>query len=110
MLGHILRSLTDPAEAEAVLLQLGDADVAERVRVDACAAGTTAGAFAARAVRHVLDHAGEEVWLDVLGAMARTPEPGAAALRIILAKALPDKTVAVSKRRQPLQTGQTTEN
>ena len=44
---------------------------------------------AAAAVRRVLDHAGEEIWLDILGAMARTPEPGAAALGIILAKALP---------------------
>jgi hypothetical protein len=90
MLGDILRSLTDPAEAEAALLALDNAPVLERVRADAQAEGTTAGVFAARAVRHVLEHAGEETWLDLLGAMARTPEPGAAALGIILAKALPD--------------------
>lgn len=90
MLGDILRSLTNPAEAEAALLELGNAHLLERVHADAHAKGTTAGAFAARAVRHVLDHAGEEVWLELLGAMARTSEPGAAALGIILAKALPD--------------------
>jgi hypothetical protein len=90
MLGTILRSLTNPAEAEAALLELGNAPVLERVRAGAQAEGTTAGAFAARAVRHVLDHAGEEIWLDLLGAMARTPEPGTATLGIILAKALPD--------------------
>jgi len=88
MLGIILRSLTNPAEAEAALLELGDAHILERVRAEAQAAGTTAGAFTARAVRHVLDHAGDEIWLDLLGAMARTPEPGAAALGIILGKAL----------------------
>jgi hypothetical protein len=90
MLGEILRSLTNPAEAEATLLASGNELVLERARADAQSEGTTAGAVAARAVRHVLDHAGEQIWLDLLGAMARTPEPGAAALRIILAKALPD--------------------
>lgn len=100
MLGAILRSLTNPAEAEAALLVLGNARVLERVRAGAQAEGTTVGIFAARAVRHVLDRAGEEIWLDLLAAMARTPEPGAAALAIILAKALPDpaRTVAVPMR------------
>ena len=36
--------------------------------------------------------AGEEVWLDLPGAMARSPEPGATALRIILAKPLPARS------------------
>jgi len=92
MLGDILRRLTEPSETEAALLALGHSPVLARVRAGAQAEGTTAGAFAARAVRHVLDHAGEEVWLDLLGAMARTPEPGAAALAIILARALPDRS------------------
>ena len=94
MLGTILRSLTNPTEAEAALLELGNGPVLERVCAKALAEGTTAGLFAARAVRHVLDHAGEEIWLDLLGAMARTPEPGVTALRIILAKALPDPVVS----------------
>ena len=89
MLGDILKSLTNPAAAEAALLELGNGLVLDRVRIEAEVEGTTAGAFVARAVRHVLDHAGEEVWLDLIGAMARTPEPGRAALGIILAKALP---------------------
>jgi len=99
MLGTILRSLTNPAEAEVALLELGDESVLERVRANARAEGTTAGAYAARAVRHVIDHAGEEVWLDLLGAMARTPQPGVAALGIILAKALPGKAITVLNSR-----------
>jgi hypothetical protein len=90
MLGTILRSLTNPAQAEAALAELGDAPLLARVRHGAEAESTSPGVFAARAVRHVLDHAGEEVWLDVLGAMARTPQPGTAALGVILAKALPE--------------------
>jgi len=35
MLGDILRSLTNPAEAEAALLELGNALMLERVRADA---------------------------------------------------------------------------
>jgi hypothetical protein len=88
MLGIILRSLSDPAEAEAALCELGDPRILERVRADALAEGTTIGIFTARAVRHVLDHASEEIWLDLLGAMARTPKPGVVALGIILRKAL----------------------
>jgi hypothetical protein len=62
--------------------------VLRRVRADAEAEGITPGAFAARAVRHVLNYAGEEVWLDLLGVMARTPQPATAALGVILSKAL----------------------
>ena len=92
MLGAILRRLADPAEAEATLVELGNADLLEHLRAGAQAEGTTTGVFAARAVRHLLDHAAEDVWLDMLGAMARTPEPGAAALAIILEKALAQGT------------------
>ena len=87
MLGTILRNLTNPAEAEAALCALGNEEVVERVRRNAQAEGTTAGIFIARAVRHVLDHGGEELWLDLLGVMARTPEPGAAALGVICGSA-----------------------
>jgi hypothetical protein len=88
MLGTILQSLTNPTEAEDALFELGNLRLLERVRADSQAEGTTVGAFAARAVRRVLDHASEEIWLDLLGAMARTPRPGVAALEIILRKAL----------------------
>lgn len=101
MLGNILRSLTDPAVAEAALLQLDNAAIVHQVRDDAGAMGITVGDFVARAVRHVLDHAGEEVWLSLLGAMARTPEPGAAALRIILNRALPKSQPGSGTSRQP---------
>lgn len=94
MLGDILKSLTNPAAVEAALLELGNGLVLDRVLIEAQAEGTTAGAFVARAVRHVLDHAGEEVWLDLIGVMARTSEPGGAALGIILAKALPNSVYA----------------
>src|SRR5512136_1793204 len=89
MLGIVLRGLTDPTTAEAALSALGNRDILEQLRALADAEGASAGAVAARSVRHVLDHAGEEIWLEILGAMARTPEPGAAALAIILARALP---------------------
>ncbi|MDE2200677.1 MAG: hypothetical protein KGJ41_16820, partial [Rhodospirillales bacterium] len=48
------------------------------------AEGIPAGAFVARAVRHGLDHAGEEVWLDLLGRMAASPQPGVVALEALL--------------------------
>ena len=91
MLGVILSKLTDPNEAEAALVALNDETIVSRLRACAEAENTTIGAFTARAVRRVLDRASEEIWLDLLGKMARTPEPGAAALAVILGQTLSAK-------------------
>ena len=68
---------------EAALLKLGNGLVLDPCNRGA-GRGNDRGAFVARAVRHVLDHAGEEVWLDLIGVMARTSEPGGAALGVVL--------------------------
>lgn len=88
MLGEILAKLTDPSQAEAALAALSDETFLTQVQVRAEAENITIGAFAARAVRRVLDGASEEIWLDILGKMGRTSEPGAAALAVILDQAL----------------------
>jgi hypothetical protein len=85
MLGSILGGLTDAAVAESVLAAIGDDAMLERVRKHALESGVSPGVFAAATVRHLLDHGSEEVWLDLLGKMAGSPQPGVAALRSILA-------------------------
>lgn len=90
MLGDILRGLTDAVSAEGTLAAIGSPGVVERVRRGAAAEGVTAGTFVAFKVRHILDHAGEDVWFDLLGCMSGSPQPGVAALEAMLARAFPD--------------------
>ena len=90
MLGDILGGLTEAASAEGVLAAVGSPEVLERIRLDAAAEGVPAGALVAARVRHMLDHAGEDVWLDLLGLMSGSPQPGAAVLSAMLSRAFPD--------------------
>jgi hypothetical protein len=93
MLGDILRELTDATSAENMLAAIGRPDIVARVQQDASAEGVAAGAFVAAEVRHMLDHAGEEVWLELLGRMSGSPEPGVAALEAMLSRAFPDPAI-----------------
>ena len=61
MLGNILVGLTDAASAEDILAVACRPEVLERVRRDAAAEGITMGTLVAAKVRHVLDHASENV-------------------------------------------------
>lgn len=89
MLGDILSGLTDAATAENILAAVGSPSFVEQVRRDAAAEGVGVGTFVAHKVRHMLDHAGEEVWLDLLGRMSGSPQPGAVALKAMVARAFP---------------------
>jgi hypothetical protein len=99
MLGDILSGLTEATTAEGILVAIGSPDIVEQVRRDAAAEGIAVGTFVADKVRHILDHAGEEVWLDLLGRMSGSPQPGAAALEAMLARAFPNPVGARSTSR-----------
>lgn len=90
MLGNILNGLTDAASAEDVLAGLCGSDVMERVRQDAAAEGIATGALVAAKVRHMLDYAEEDVWLDLLGRMSGAPQPGITMLEAMLARVFPN--------------------
>lgn len=90
MLGDMLAGLADEARAERVLAAFADAAALARVQASARAHGTAVGTYVATATRHLLDHGGEELWLDLLGRMSGSPNPGAAAMLAILARAFPD--------------------
>ncbi|MBB5695285.1 hypothetical protein [Muricoccus pecuniae] len=90
MLGEILGGLTDPMRAEEILLFVGQPGMRERVEEAAAKDGVPVGALVASKVRHLVDHGDEEVWLDLVGAMAGSPQPAAAAVERVLARAFPD--------------------
>jgi hypothetical protein len=89
MLGNILSGLTNAAAAEELLAAVGDEALLERVRAAADENDVTPGTYVAATVRHLLDHGSEEIWLDLVGKMANSQQPGAAALQAILLRAFP---------------------
>lgn len=99
MLGDILSGLTDAASAESILAAIGSPDVVERACRDAATEGVAVGALVAAKVRHMLDYAGEDVWLDLLGRMSGSPQPGAAALEAMLSRAFPGPVGACITQR-----------
>ncbi|HWX51091.1 MAG TPA: hypothetical protein VNZ61_23835 [Roseomonas sp.] len=90
MLGEILRGLTDAAQAEEVLAMVSRPEIRARIAQMAAADDVAPGALVAAKVRHLVEHGDEEVWLDLVGAMANAPQPAAAAVERILARAFPD--------------------
>ena len=89
MLGNILGGLTNAAAAAELLSAIADDALLERVNRAAEENGVTPGTYVAATVRHLLDHGSEEIWLDLVGKMANSPQPGAAAVQAILARAFP---------------------
>ena len=89
MLGNILAGLTNTVVAAEVLAAIGDQALLERVKAAAHENEVTPGAYVAATVRHLLDHGSEQIWLDLVGKMTNSPQPGAAALQAILARAFP---------------------
>jgi hypothetical protein len=101
MLGNILGGLTNAAAAEECLAAIADEALLERVRIAADENDVTPGTYVAATVRHLLEHGSEEIWLDLVGKMANSPQPGAAALQAILSRAFP----APAKIRTPMESG-----
>ena len=90
MLGDILIRLTDPATAETTLAVVGQPQLHDRIASAAAAESRPVGALVASKVRHLLDHGGEDLWLDLLGVMSASPQPGAVAVNRIITLAFPD--------------------
>lgn len=99
MLGDILAGLTDEAHAQAVAASVARPALLVRITGAAAAEGVPVGAFIASKVRHVVEHGGETLWLDLLGVMSGSPQPGAAAVERMLAHAFPDPVrVRITKK------------
>lgn len=101
MLGNILKTLTDATSAGAALVAVADRSVVDRVRRGAAAEDVSVGAFVAATVRQMLDYAEEDVWLDLLGRMSGSPQPGVTMLEAVLARAFPEPVVAGTSHRRP---------
>ena len=101
MLGDLLAALARPDHAVALLEQLAEPAVLQRVKARAARDGVSDGDCIAGTVRHMIEHADEALWVDMIGRMARSAQPGAAALQLILSRAFPDPMPAQSRQKQP---------
>ncbi|GEM_PF-2700901 len=98
MLGRIVGALTSTATAEETIAAIASPDMLQRIEAVAGAESATIGVLVASRVRHLMEHGGEDIWLDLLGVMSGSPQPGAAAIERILARAFPDPVRVLIKR------------
>jgi len=80
LLGDIIARFDTPSFAEETVLALGDVTLLARMRAKADAEGESLGEFARAAVRRFAAHASDEEWLSLIGALARTDDPGTVCL------------------------------
>jgi hypothetical protein len=90
MFGTLVASLDDPRIAADIVAALDDPGLAARLATAADDAGRAPSEVIASTVRRFLDTASDDHWLQLVGIMNRAADPGLAAVRAILAKALPE--------------------
>ncbi len=89
MPGRLIDALDDPDVALHLLAALEQPALSARLAAAAEEAGRSAADIVASAVRGFLDTASDDHWLQLVGIMNRARDPGLAAVRAILDKALP---------------------
>lgn len=98
MLGEIVSGLTNAAMAEEVIAAIGKPEILARIQAASEADGVSVGSLVASRVRHVVEHGSEDIWLDLIGAMSGSAQPGAAAIERMLSHAFPDPVRVRFKR------------
>ncbi|CAH1690665.1 conserved hypothetical protein [Hyphomicrobiales bacterium] len=89
MLGQLISSLDEPDVALRLLVALDETALQRRIDDAAAASGRTREDILASTVRGFLETASDDEWLQLIGIMGRATDPGLAAMRAILEKALP---------------------
>ncbi len=81
MLGDLLASLTDETAAVETILGAGDLALLTAVREQAAADGVDLAAYVSQTVRRYASEASDEEWITLMGALNRSPDPGATCLK-----------------------------
>jgi len=89
MLGQLIAALDEPDVAGRLVAALDAPSLQERIALAADTSGRDATEVVAASVRGFLDTASDEEWLQLVGIMGRAADPGLAAMRAILERALP---------------------
>ena len=83
MLGELIAQLDRPEVAAGVLTTL-DPCIAEQLERRAAAASMTVADFVAGAVREFVEHAGDDLWFQLLTIVRKSNDPGLTAVQTIL--------------------------
>jgi hypothetical protein len=89
MLGNLIASLEDPKAAMAIIAAFNEPALLARLAAAADASGRSPADIVGSAVRNFVDTASDDLWTQLIGLMNRAEDPGLAAMRAILEKALP---------------------
>jgi len=89
LLGALIDSLDDPAVAATLLAKLAAPDLIRRLGHTAEREGIPPTECLASTLRYFLETASEDHWVQLIGIMSRAADPGLAAIKAILEKALP---------------------
>ncbi len=81
MLGDLLANLTDESTALETILGAGDLTLLTAVRERAAAEETDLAAYVSQTVRRYANEATDEEWITLMGAINRSPDPGATCLK-----------------------------
>ncbi|MFI5014236.1 MAG: hypothetical protein ACHQAY_18005 [Hyphomicrobiales bacterium] len=90
MLGTLIDSLDDPDVAAGVVEALDEPILARRLDAVAETQGLPVADLMASTVRSFMETASDDLFVQLMGIMSRAEDPGLAALRAILLKALPE--------------------
>ncbi|MDX8528294.1 hypothetical protein RFM68_27840 [Mesorhizobium sp. MSK_1335] len=89
MLGNLIASLDDPDAAMAIVAAIDAPALVARLAAAADQSGRSPADVVGSAVRNFIDTASDDLWTQLIGLMNRAQDPGLAAMRAILEKALP---------------------
>lgn len=89
MLGNLIASLDDPKVAMDLLAALDEPALLTRLAVAAEESGRLPADVVGSAVRNFMETAPDDLWTQLINIMNRVQDPGLAAMRAILEKALP---------------------
>ena len=96
MLGTLIMRLHEPGTAEETLVAAGDLLLLAALSDAAARLNLSTGDFASLAIHRFVERADDDEWLQLTTVMDRTEEPGVAALRAILSRAVADSRAAMS--------------
>lgn len=88
MFGKLLDFLDDPIVSQKLVAALSDPELEQRIAIAAEAAGCPVPDYVATTVRHFLNAASDDHWVQLISIMNCAKDPGLAALRAILASEL----------------------
>jgi hypothetical protein len=85
----LIDSLEDPRIAARLLDELEAPALVHRLQVVAETRGVSVADAMASSLRHFMETAADDHWVQLIGVMNRSEDPSLAAIRAILMKALP---------------------